>query len=280
MLGFSRRALLVGLGMLGGCAAEEHESVAPAAVAQTPVQVPAKFELRMRQTACFGSCPVYELELDASGALSFDGHEYTVVHGTRTGFVPPERVGAVVRELERADRSSLGLKTARGCMVVRDESAVIVEGVLDGREVVLNSGDSCDPRHAAPLFRLAERVLDLTSARPWVHPIPRCEWRVDRVAARALVSNQVGVATDADGLAASVAAAYADHRATRVRLVSRRRPGESRREARERAQRMADLLSQHGLSRGGISLGVERAVAGDEDTALVVALESTRCPER
>lgn len=267
-------AVLLAVGALACSPRGERDGTTSPGVPAT-LAVPADFELRLRQTACFGSCPVYELEVHASGEVRFEGHAYTAVTGEASSFVAAERIAALVVELQRRGLASSDLRRPEHCLVVRDEGRLIVETTIDGRKVVVNSADYCEPAHAAPLFEFADHVLDLTGGYGWVHRVPHCRWRLDRRAAAALAADDAGVAAAAEGLATAVAVSFGDRAGWGVAVEGHRFVGERRRDARRRARRMADLLVSRGVPAHSIEIGTRR---GERDTkGLVVDLKAPSC---
>lgn len=54
----------------------------------------------MERGPCFGTCPVYEVRIDASGVVSFDGRRFTDLSGTATAGIPRDSAAALMRSLE------------------------------------------------------------------------------------------------------------------------------------------------------------------------------------
>jgi hypothetical protein len=57
--------------------------------------------ITLERTACFGGCPVYTISVSPSGEVRFEGRAHVRKLGAATGRVPPERVDALLSELER-----------------------------------------------------------------------------------------------------------------------------------------------------------------------------------
>jgi hypothetical protein len=58
--------------------------------------------ISLERHPCFGTCPVYTLTLDGSGAVRFEGRRFVKDTGTVTRRVPPARVDSLAAELEAA----------------------------------------------------------------------------------------------------------------------------------------------------------------------------------
>jgi hypothetical protein len=57
--------------------------------------------ITLERTACFGGCPIYTISVSPSGEVRFEGRAHVRKLGLATGKVPPERVAALLSELER-----------------------------------------------------------------------------------------------------------------------------------------------------------------------------------
>jgi len=69
-------------------------------VTQTPA-VPEDVTITLERTACFGTCPVYVVTLDARGHVDYNGIRFVRVTGRQTARVPVSRVAAI---LDRAEQ--------------------------------------------------------------------------------------------------------------------------------------------------------------------------------
>ena len=63
--------------------------------------MPADTVIRMERTACFGTCPVYSVTIDAGGTVTYDGHEFVRAQGRQTARIAPSLVAGL---LARAGR--------------------------------------------------------------------------------------------------------------------------------------------------------------------------------
>jgi Domain of unknown function (DUF6438) len=70
--------------------------------------------ITLERTACFGSCPVYRLAVDEEGKVSYQGTAHVRAIGQAEGRVAPERVQALLSELERAGYLSFAPRYALG----------------------------------------------------------------------------------------------------------------------------------------------------------------------
>jgi hypothetical protein len=81
--------------LLGSCARSQSTS---AEVSTAVAPLPA---ITLERTACFGGCPVYTLSIFSTGEVQYEGKAHVRKVGAATGKVPPERVDALLLELER-----------------------------------------------------------------------------------------------------------------------------------------------------------------------------------
>jgi hypothetical protein len=75
--------------------------VAPAAAQAQPDALPPDFQITLERTACFGTCPVYKVSIDAGGAVTYDGTEFVRVTGRQTARVQRAQVAALLEAAKR-----------------------------------------------------------------------------------------------------------------------------------------------------------------------------------
>ena len=69
-----------------------------AGAAQT---VPHDFLVTMRRTSCFGTCPVYEVSIDAGGKVTYRGDQFVRVEGRMTANISRAEVAALAAQVDR-----------------------------------------------------------------------------------------------------------------------------------------------------------------------------------
>jgi hypothetical protein len=62
---------------------------------------PADTVIRLQRTACYGSCPIYSVTIDARGAVTYDGEKFVRVVGRQTARVAPSVVASLLTSAER-----------------------------------------------------------------------------------------------------------------------------------------------------------------------------------
>ena len=63
--------------------------------------------LRMERSGCYGACPIYNLIVQPSGKVLFDGKVYTETLGNAESFLDREKIERLIAEIEKADFYSL-----------------------------------------------------------------------------------------------------------------------------------------------------------------------------
>jgi hypothetical protein len=87
---FFRAALLLGVLTTTSCIAQE----------PTPV-------ITLRRTACFGTCPVYSLEIFEDGFIRYVGIDFVQYRGEHRAVIPRDAVGNLIALFLRADYFAL-----------------------------------------------------------------------------------------------------------------------------------------------------------------------------
>jgi uncharacterized protein DUF6438 len=94
-----RRALL--LATLAAACARPSPGV-PANDSVPAPQVSATPSVSLERQPCFGTCPVYTVTIDRSGAVRFEGRRFVADTGVSISAIPPARVDSLLAELEAA----------------------------------------------------------------------------------------------------------------------------------------------------------------------------------
>src|SRR6478609_5439185 len=61
----------------------------------------AQDKVSLKRTICFGSCPVYTLEISSDGSVIYDGEISVLVHGRHTATVSKDAAQELIRGFER-----------------------------------------------------------------------------------------------------------------------------------------------------------------------------------
>lgn len=72
--------------------------------------VPSDTFITLERTRCFGTCPVYKLEISADGKVVFEGVEYVKTKGRVESGLTQEQLRQLISEFEKANYFSLGAR--------------------------------------------------------------------------------------------------------------------------------------------------------------------------
>jgi hypothetical protein len=120
---------------------------------------------------CFGTCPVYDVQIDATGTVTFDGRRFVDREGTATAQVPPDSAAALMRSLEADGFFALAPRYLHGekeCGAYHtDAPHVTLTLSLDGRTHTVQHDYGCT---GAPdvLRRMHERVDSTAGVTRWI----------------------------------------------------------------------------------------------------------------
>jgi hypothetical protein len=96
----TRTAALILLLVAAACA--PRESAVPSADAPSEASSGTGPAVTLERTPCFGGCPVYRISVSSDGIVSYEGRAGVRQLGAASKRIKPERVSALVSELERA----------------------------------------------------------------------------------------------------------------------------------------------------------------------------------
>jgi uncharacterized protein DUF6438 len=127
--------------------------------------------ITLERGPCFGTCPVYSVTLDGSGAVLFEGRRFVADTGISTGSVPRARIDSLVAELtaggyfDLADRYIAG---EPGCVqYATDLPSVITEVRAGGRSKRIEHDHGCMEAPKA-LTVLEGRIDSVAGVSRWI----------------------------------------------------------------------------------------------------------------
>ncbi|KRA33797.1 hypothetical protein ASD68_12670 [Rhodanobacter sp. Root627] len=97
-------ALLLGCSKRGHEASEQSQTTSGGRVESAPTRTleePKISHILMRRSGCFGSCPVYEVNIDSNGTVSFNGTKHVAIPGRHRGSATQLEVDALILEIKR-----------------------------------------------------------------------------------------------------------------------------------------------------------------------------------
>lgn len=138
---------------------------------QPAAVVSADSRVTMQRMPCFGTCPVYTVDITADGAVRFTGENFVDSTGTRTAAIAPDSAAALMREMiargfhDFADRYTHEAKECGSYHT--DAPRVILTLNAGGRVKTVEHDYGCSD---APdeLRALQERVDSVAGVRRWV----------------------------------------------------------------------------------------------------------------
>ncbi len=140
----------------------------PPPVAQSPTATPVV--LHFERTSCYGTCPVYNVDLSAAGVVTFEGIEHVAARGRFVWWLSPARVAAIrelfaaARFFELADHYLAGTDCKE---YSTDSPSVTISATIDGRTKTVEHYHGC---YGAPRgLGMLESTIDfLLGTLPWV----------------------------------------------------------------------------------------------------------------
>ena len=136
--------------------------------------VPADFALTLQRRACYGPCPVYSVDVDASGAVRYRGEYYVRVIGEAESRIGARALGRIAAALDDVDFFSLEdqyFYFGPGCEQVRpDSQSVIVTATRNGVTQRINHYFGCHSSDPV-LDELVDMQLEIDDAlntQQWV----------------------------------------------------------------------------------------------------------------
>lgn len=134
----------------------------------TDGRIPDDLEIELQRSQCYGTCPAYEVHVDADGAVTFNGWEYTETEGGAEGQINEAKVRKLIEEFDEADffdfEDEYKPKTGSDCAT--DSSTVTTTIRINGRDKTVAHYLGCD----APdeLTHLEHEVDEILGTERWI----------------------------------------------------------------------------------------------------------------
>lgn len=110
---------------------------------------PANFSITFKRSACFGTCPVYRVTVDAHGLVTFEPEEFTKIEMPQTLQLPPHKLWQLAGALEDAwffERQAAYEPGTPGCSVKRftsDSPGFEIAASIDKRKNQVRVNEGC-----------------------------------------------------------------------------------------------------------------------------------------
>jgi hypothetical protein len=116
----------------------------------------------LERTECFGSCPVYSLNISGDGTVAYFGRKYVNVKGPASKQLPISDVQALVDQMLQADYFNLSVPEGCPAGVSTDAPAAKTSLTLKGRThtVYHYQGNACAPAGLRPLEDAIDILAD------------------------------------------------------------------------------------------------------------------------
>ncbi len=128
--------------------------------------------VKLKRTACYGSCPVYTVSVKANGLVEYEGHEYVSIKGFQTANLPIESVELIEKELIKV--KFLKMKShldsgSWGCFIsATDSSHIIIEGSIKNRKKAVSTYLGCESKQVDEVIILANYIDQVIGTSKWV----------------------------------------------------------------------------------------------------------------
>ena len=155
--------VLVVLTLIGCGSVEEAPPVVQPEPEAGPT-IPSDFSATLERTACRGTCPVYQLTVNADGGVVFNGAEHVAQPGTHQDTLEAEAVEKLVAAIEASDFFNLA-----ECYCERrifDVPTSVITVTMNGASHTVRhlKGNDAPPEYLA----LEEKIDLVTRSKRWI----------------------------------------------------------------------------------------------------------------
>ncbi|HEX8566945.1 MAG TPA: DUF6438 domain-containing protein [Pyrinomonadaceae bacterium] len=142
-----------------------------------------ELSLSMKRSHCYGTCPVYELNIQSDGKVLFNGIDYTETKGEVTGSLSNEKMKQLVSEIEKANfysyEDSYTNDLGSCSLIATDNPTVTLSVKLNGKEKnithylgcrseINSSGGSADSIFPLQLYNLENKIDEIVETKRWI----------------------------------------------------------------------------------------------------------------
>ena len=129
--------------------------------------------IRLTRSPCFGSCPIYEVELLANGQVNFVGEGFVEQKGAHTSMIAPENFAKLAAQVKAIGFFSMReqyFNTQDGCIttVTDHPSATVVVASSTGDKQVLYYYGCRGLALGPQLKELADLIDQVAGTKQWV----------------------------------------------------------------------------------------------------------------
>jgi hypothetical protein len=123
--------------------------------------------ITMSRGQCFGTCPVYYLEIDGNGKITYKGFFYVNVTGERTTQISPQKVKELITAFDNADYFNLRDKydEIRFTDLSTVETSISINGIYKS---VYDYYGTVEVPELNKLRNLEKMIDNVTNSAQWV----------------------------------------------------------------------------------------------------------------
>ena len=120
--------------------------------------------ITLERTACFGTCPVYELTITGDGTVVYQGTDFVEVKGKQTASLDQAQVQELVSAFEQAH--FYALQDTYTNYDVTDNPSAIISITYKGESKTVNHyyGDKSAPQE---LYDLEAKIDEIVNSKKW-----------------------------------------------------------------------------------------------------------------
>ena len=144
-----------------------------------PKPNPVEFDtVVLRRTACYGQCPVYTVEISATGQVKYTGEEFVSVKGVRHGSVPQanvELLAAALRHVKFAQMNEKYQFETDGCVdMPTDLPSLSISVIKSGKTHNVSFYTGCHgPTVPTEELEWLSNTIDfMARTDPWIYRRP------------------------------------------------------------------------------------------------------------
>ena len=136
--------------------------------------IPDDLQITLQRTFCLGDCPVYKLEIDAAGLVTFEGTEFTQKKGLAKGGISHEKIRQLVEIIEKINCFSLqDSYDEHTCEIhMTDQPSQIISVRMNGKHKTVLYDLGCvgqkNSNELSALTELGRSIDDLTGSELWI----------------------------------------------------------------------------------------------------------------
>ena len=160
------RQLILAL-TLGGCVSRPAPTPADR---PDPSEAASGAAITLERTACFGECPVYRIAVSPAGLVTYEGSANVRQIGSASAQIPPDRINALLVELERAGYFTFASRYAASEPTCRrystDSPTAISSATFKGRTQRIEHDYGCGGVPGA-LTVLEKRIDEVLGSHRW-----------------------------------------------------------------------------------------------------------------